>query len=207
MSSFENIVDKAKKKEAYIAYELYRLLKNALLYGVKYEETKCEFKDVIPEFPIGEERADLVIAASKYGNSRVEPFAVIEVKVRAFTSVGRSIANAVRKARSYAQELSGSYPFYAIYNGWGLLIFRDLSDYLIAVTGTITKQEQCSTLLRGLERYSYTGKLDLLQELPKYADPDDLIKRVLPSVAKVFVTETEKQEDLLNKWKELVSGM
>ena len=205
MHSFENIIDKAKKKEASVAYEFYRLLKNAILSGVSYPETQCEFKDVVPEFPIGDKRADLTILVSKYRKS-LEPYLLIEVKARVFNKPGPSIASAIRRTRLYCQKINPTgYPFYAIYDGWSLFIFRDISPYLIAAGGTITDEHQCSCLLRGLEEYSYKSKLDSLAELSKHADPDFLMKRVMPLVAKIFAKDGHEEEQLLGLWKQLLN--
>jgi len=67
MPGFEEEVRKAREREAYISYEFYRLLKNAISRGLLYRDSGCEFKAVVPEFPIGERRADLVVFAVKYG--------------------------------------------------------------------------------------------------------------------------------------------
>ena len=57
---FKDRIKEAKEREAYISYELYRLLRNAISAGLVYKESRCEFKEILPEFPIGDKRADLV---------------------------------------------------------------------------------------------------------------------------------------------------
>lgn len=204
MHPFETIIDRAKKKEASVAYDLYRLLKNAILSGVSYPETQCEFKDVVPEFPIEDKRADLAILVSKYRKA-LEPYLLIEVKTRVFNKPGPSIASAIKKTRLYCQKMTpNGYPFYAIYDGWSLFVLRDIKPYLLVAGGTIRDEYQCSYLLRGLEEYSYKDKLDSLAELPKHADPDFLMKRVMPSVAKIFATDGREEEQLLDLWKQLL---
>ena len=158
---------------------------------------------MIPEFPIGEERADIVITANRSGGV-VEPYAVIEVKKRVFTRPGLATAGAIKKARSYAQKLK-SYIFYAVYDGWSLYVFEEFRSHLVIASGRITKESECNSLLRGLERYRNSNKLDLLHELPKIADPEFLLNRVFPSVVKVFENDRDKQERLLLEWKKLIA--
>jgi len=130
MPGFEDQVKKVKEREAYISYELYRLLKNAVSKGLVYEDSKCEFK-VVPEFPLDEKRADLVVFAARYGES-TQPFLVIEVKVRAYGRPGLSMAKAVKRALHYASSLGATItPFLAVYDGWELIIFRNITPYLI----------------------------------------------------------------------------
>jgi len=202
-ASFESRVEKARKREAFISYELYRLFKNAISLGLTYQETKCEFKDVISEFPVDGKRADLVVFASRYGR-RVEPFLVIEVKVRALDRPGPSMANAVRRVLSYTKRLSPALTlFFAVYDGWTLLTFRDVTPYLIKACGTITDQYKATDLLTGLEEYGYRGKSDSLNNLPKHPDPEFLLKRIMPSVAKVFAKNPQEVEQLIGSWKSL----
>jgi len=200
VASFESRAEEARKKEASISYELYRLLKSAIVSGVSYPDTRCEFKDIIPEFLIDGERADLVVVASKYGNP-VKPFLVIEVKVRAFNRPGPSTANAARRASSYARNLSAVPIFYAVYDGWTLLAFRDAPPYLLTVCGTIADQKNAGVLLKGLEEYDYRNKSDLLNTLPKHPDPEFLFKRIMPSVAELFAKTPQDVEQLLGSWK------
>jgi hypothetical protein len=205
-ASFESRIEYSKRKEAYISCELYRLFKNAISAGLTYQETRCEFKDAVPEFSVNSDRADLVIFASRYGSGRVEPFLVIEVRVRALYRPGRSIANAVSRARYYAKKLSTNpaFPFVA-YDGWTLLAFRNISPYLIKVCGSIADQYKARDLLVGLEEYSYRGKSDLLDRLPKHPDLEFLTRRVMPSVAKVFAESPQEAERLVGAWRALLS--
>lgn len=199
-----NQVAEAKKKEAYIVAELYRLVKNAISHALVYQETKCEFSEVIPEFPVAERRADLVVFASRYGRTP-EPFLVVETKVRAYSRPGPSAAAATRSARAYAQKLN-MLPshFFATYDAWNLLVFRDIPPYLIGAFGPISNEHQIRNLLMGLEEYYYKGKSDLLNNLPTPADPEFLVRRVLPSVAGAFTKEPEDKQRLIDSWKRML---
>jgi len=197
-------IEKARASEAYICYEFYRLVKSALLRGVDYPDNECKFTEVLPEFPAGKERADLVVFASRYGKAP-RPYLVIETKVRALSRPGPSVAAAIRKARSYAEKLN-MIPafFFATYDGWLLLIFRNVPPYLIGAYGTITNENEVKYLLKGLEEYSYRNKFDLLSSLPKVADLEFLMKRIFPSVAKEFAQNVQQQSDLLRSWKQML---
>jgi len=201
--SFETRVEEARKKEAFISFELYRLLRNTILVGLTYQESKCTFKEVIPEFPVDGERADLAVFASRYDRA-VEPFSVIEVKVRALDRPGPSMASAVKRALAYARKLSRTGIFFVAYDGWTLLAFRDVPSYLVKACGTIADQNEAGDLLKGLEEYSYRNKSDSLNSLPRHPDTEFLLKRILPSVAKVFAKNPQEVEQLLGSWKRIL---
>ena len=204
-SSLEDRIESAREKEAYISFELYRLLRNAISTRLIYEDTKCQFKEVIPEFPVGEKRADLVVFATKYG--KLKPFLVIEVKKRVYERPGPSMAAAVRRALGYATGLDTTpTPLFAVYNGWELIIFRDITPYLIGAYGSIEDQYQAQTLLLGLEEFSYTNKKGLLNRLPKHPDRDFLLKRVLPSAARELAKDSEEVKDLVKSWRQCVAS-
>jgi hypothetical protein len=153
---------------------------------------------------VNRERADLVVFASKYGRV-VEPFLVIEVKVRALDRPGPSTANAVGRAQSYANKLNPALTlFYAVYDGWTLLVFRDVPPYLIKACGAISDQYQAGFLLKGLEEYSYRNKSDSPDTLPKHPDPVFLAKCIMPSVAKVFQKNPQEVDMLVGSWKHLL---
>lgn len=196
-------IEKARAREAYICYELYRLVKSALLRGVDYSDSKCKFTEVLPEFPVEKGRADLIVFASKYGGAP-QPYLVIETKVRAFSRPGPSVAAAIRKARSYAERLNMISDFFATYDGWLLLIFRDVQPYFIGAYSTLTNEYEVENLLKGLEECSYKKKFDLLNSLPKAPDREFLIKRIFPSVAKEFAQNVQQQSDLISSWKQLL---
>jgi len=201
-SSFEDQIKKAKEKEAYLSFEFYHILKNTVSSGLMYEGSRTEFKEVIPELQIGEERADLVVFASKYGRS-LEPFLVIETKVRAYDRPGPSMANGVKKALHYATRLNATLaPFFAVHNGWELMVFRNTPPYLVGAYGSIKDENQARNLLVGLGEFSYTNKKELLARLSKHPDQDFLIRRVMPSVAKALAKESSELEALLKSWRE-----
>jgi hypothetical protein len=198
---FEDRIDKTKEKEVYIAFELYRIIKDAISQRLVYDKSGCEFREVIPEFPVGERRADLTVFATKYGG-RIEPFLVIEVKRRAYDRPGPSMARAVRRASSYAEGLGATItPFFAVYDGWELMVFRHIDPYLVGAYGAIKDAYKAGEFLKGLEEFSYTGKKDLLSALPKHPDPDFLLKRITPSVIKEFTKDSREAETLLTRWK------
>jgi len=202
--SFKEQIKKVKKREAYISYELYRLLRNVITRGLVYEDSRCEFKEVLPEFPVGDKRADLVVFATKYSRAP-QPFLVIEVKVRAYARPGPSMAKAVKRARTYAVNLGATLtPFFAVYDGWELMVFRDIPPYLIGVYGAIKDEYQARDFLLGLEEFSYKGERELLDRLPKHADPDFLIKRILPSIARELARDPSEAERFMKSWLQLI---
>jgi len=206
MLSFEGQIKDAKEREAYLSFEFYRLLTDAISKGLVYEDTKCKFKEVIPEFPVDAKRADLVVFATKYGG-KVQPFLVVEVKMRAYERPGPSIRTALKRALSYAKELDATFtPFFAVYDGWELLVFRNITPYLIGAYAAIKDEYQARHLLLGLEEFSYKDKGDLLNKLPKHADPDFLLKRVMPSIAKDFTRDSSEMETLLKSWRRRLLG-
>jgi hypothetical protein len=201
---WEEEVKKAKEKEHFIQFELYRLIRNAISHGLEYSPTQCKFIEVLPEFSVKEDRADLVIFIQQYGT--LKPYLVIETKKRVYTKPGPSTSSALRKVRFYAENL-GMLPggFFGIYDGWNLLIFRVIDPYLITATRRILKEDEIKNLLIGLEEYAYTGKSDLLNALPKIPDPDFLTKRVFPSIVKEFIKEEKNRDALLKKWEEIIN--
>ncbi|RLI99120.1 MAG: hypothetical protein DRP00_00130 [Candidatus Aenigmatarchaeota archaeon] len=203
-SSFKEQIRKVKEREAYISYELYRLLRNAIIRRLVYEDSRCEFKEVLPEFPVGDKRADLVVFATRYGGA-TQPFLVIEVKVRAYARPGPSMAKAVKRARTYAVNLGATpTPFFAVYDGWELMVFRNISPYLIGVYGAIKDEYQARNLLLGLEEFSYKGEREILDKLPKHADPDFLIKRILPFIARELARDPSEAERFRKSWLQLI---
>jgi len=204
MLGFEEEIREAREREAYISYEFYRLLKNAISRGLLYRDSGCEFKEVVPEFPIGERRADLVVFAVKYGRS-AQPFLVIEVKVRAYNRPGPSMAKAVKRALNYASSLGATVtPFSAVYDGWELMIFKNVTPYLIGAYGSLRDEDQAENLLLGLEEFSYKSKRDLLNTLPKHADPDFLLKRIMPSIVKELAKDPSEVKSLMDSWSQLI---
>lgn len=87
----------------------------------------------------------------------------------------------MRKAQTYAKNLGVTItPFYSVYDGWELMIFGETLPYLIGIYGAIKDEYQAKNLLLGLEEFSYRNKRELLNRLPKHADPNFLIKHILP---------------------------
>lgn len=142
--------------------------------------------------------------AVKYGRS-AQPFLVIEVKVRAYNKPGPSMAKAVKRALNYASSLGATVtPFFAVYDGWELMIFKNVTPYLIGAYGSIRDEDQAGNLLLGLEEFSYKSKRDLLNALPKHADPDFLLKRIMPSIAKELAKDPSEAKSLMDSWSQLI---
>lgn len=201
---FEEQMKEAKEREAYISFELYRLLKDTISRGLVYQETKCEFKEVIPEFPIGGKRSDLIVFTSKYGRP-TQPFLVVEVKKRVFSRQGPSMASAVRRVRSYVIELGARVtPFFIVYDGWKLLAFKNNYPYLIGVYGPIQDEYHAKNLLLGLEELSYSNKREHLDKLPGYVDPNFLLKKIFPSVVKEFTIDPDEVKRLSKSWENII---
>mgnify|MGYP001141015722 CR=1 FL=1 len=110
----------------------------------------------------------------------------MECKQRPLTAFGRSYANATRQAWSYSKDLDSA--FFAIYDGWLILVFRRTPPYLIGVYNAELQTELtdsfASDLFIGLMEYSYRNKSERLSRLPRPRDPELLKKRILPSVAR-----------------------
>ena len=207
-----------KKKEAYIEAELYRVLKNSLALVAKYPSSFV-LQDVVPQYPVNDKKADLVVMGTFYRDT--EPLLVIETKQRVYTREGPSYANAVKQAKKYAEHLDAKY--FGIYDGWMLMLFDSNSPYLISIYNaqieTRLNEEFAKKLLTGLLDLRYSNKKDELDRLTKFGDADFLWKKILPSIAKMFIKyqlqkveekydrqidEEEERENLLRQWKEIL---
>ena len=105
-------------REAKIAYELYRVLKNALSIRSRYDN--LEYCGLEPEYPIGKQAADLVLTyRTPQGSS---PLIVIEVEEKTFYSRKPFRPEPIRQAQSYAEQLDS--PYYAVTDGFILTLFR-----------------------------------------------------------------------------------
>ncbi len=194
-------MDVAKERESHVHFELYRLLKNSISQRPTYNNTKCTFVDVIPEYPMGKDRADLVVFVSRYTGTK-EPFLVVEVKKRVYTRVGQSAATALSRVLYYAEQISSSFLFAAVYDGWSLLVFRKVHPYLIIGSGSIVNETQVTNLLLGLEEHSYTNRTELLSRLPKYPDPAFFSKQVFKATARVFIQDPSQIEAIAKSWQQ-----
>jgi hypothetical protein len=200
--SLKEAIERAKSRESFVHFELYRSLRNCIEQGPFFAGTKCKFIDVVPEFPVAKDRADIVVFVSRYERTLSEVFLVIELKQRVYTRIGQSTVAALNRALEYSSHLSTTYPFVATYDGWTLLLARGVSPYIIAASGPVSDEGQCKNILVGLEEYAYTGKSTALSALPKHPDSKFLLKQVLPSVAKRFEKRAEDSQALLEKWKQ-----
>ena len=204
-----------REKESYIGAELYRILKNSLALVGKHS-SNFVLEDVIPQYPVDENKADFVVICNAYRQTK--PFLVIETKQRAYTRIGPSYTNATKQAKKYAEQLEARY--FGIYDGWMLMVFDSISPYLIGVysacVNTTLNEVFTKNLLLGLLDLYYSGKKNGLNRLSKFGDVDFLWKKILPSVAKMFIkeqaqelkekygTEIDKQretDNLLEHWK------
>jgi len=202
---------KLKEEESYLKAELYRILKDAIGSGFSVEPYK--FIAVLPEVPVDDEKADLVVFTDM---GVPKPFLIIETKRRTFDKPGVSLANAVKKTREvYVKKLEGR--FYAVWDGWIMLIFKEAYPFLVdacnAEVGDLTA-EFGRTLLEGLADMSYRGDAKRLSQLPRIRDPAFVRRKIFPSVAKYFAQEwlrsttrevsTQNIEDekgrLINQW-------
>ncbi|MFX1299156.1 MAG: type I restriction enzyme HsdR N-terminal domain-containing protein [Promethearchaeota archaeon] len=96
------------KFNEYIAhFELYRILKNRILE--KFEYKGVEFSDIIPEYRIKNERADLVIFIKNKSIKQQKPFIVIEVKRGKINRNPASNHINVEQAEKYAKALNAPY--------------------------------------------------------------------------------------------------
>jgi hypothetical protein len=202
--SLEKAIERAKSREAFVHFELYRLLKNCIVQQPFYQGTKCKFIDVVPEFPVGKDRADIVVFVSRNESTLPELFLVIELKQRVYSRIGQSTVAALNRALDYSSHLSVAYPFVATYDGWTLLLARNVPPYILAASGAVSGESQCTNILMGLEEYAFTGKSAALSALPKHPDSKFLFKQVLPLVAKRFAKRAEDSEALLEKWKQVI---
>ena len=105
-------------REAKIAYELYRVLKNALSMRSKYDD--LEYCDLEPEYPVGKRVADLVLMCKTPQGLR--PLLVIEVEEKTSYSRKPFRFEPRAQARSYAEQLGS--PYYAVTDGFVLSLFK-----------------------------------------------------------------------------------
>jgi hypothetical protein len=198
-------LDDLRKREAYIQRELYRVAKEAVPQS-QFQESKSSAEAVIPEMPMlinGKKKwADLVVFARSYSSRST--LLVVECKERPLTTFERTYASAAQQARAYAKTLGAKY--FAVYDGWLLLVFRDISPYLIGIFNaeidrTLTAQ-MVSDLFVGLMEYNYYNRSDRLARLPKVLDPTLAKRRILPSIANRLATlqlKTNKTQEVDKK--------
>lgn len=182
-----------KTWEAPIRADLYCAFKDA--FKGKVRVLDYEFNHLAVEYPTGLKRkADLVIMAN-YLKGPPSPFLVIEVK-RRVKHPGRSLANATKQARLYAEELKCR--FFAVYDGWLMLVFENIPEFLITACKVEVNGTFARNLLVGLVEYAQKGvRIDTtLQKLPKPPDSYFLIETILPPIAKIFVSKESISKEL-----------
>lgn len=209
-----NIQD-AKKKEAYIAMEFFRIAKNALNQS-KSPEARTSLEEVLPEFSIGSGYADLLLLVKSYG--KVAPWMIVECKQRTLTKPGVSYANAMMQAWKYAEILPVR--FLAVYDGWLILVFQRVYPYLVGVYSCELDKDlnetMISDLLIGLMEHDYYGSQgsNRLSRLSKPHDLRFLEEKILPPISTKAVkrygltskeqmdekTVKNRSQQLLNEW-------
>jgi len=207
---YEEFIEGLKKKERYIQYEVYRIFKNAIKYGVTYAKDSYQevFTEIIPEVPIKvdegrEERTDLVVFSRQFGN--LEPKLIIETKQRVFQQPGKSLAAYSRKVKNYAERLNVWY--YAIYDGYYWFLFSRVDPLLLVKVlaikvGETLDESFAKDVMMAVAEISYTNERRYFKELDRYSIPDmEFIERkILPSLAKSF--KPAEWKELVIKWKE-----
>jgi len=176
-------VESVKKREAYIDAEFYRVAKNALTAS-QFSETRSYVEEVLPQVPVADKKANIVVLGKEYERTRV--LLVVECKQRPLTAFGKSYANACKQAWRYSKSLDSA--FFAIYDGWLIFVFRRISTYLVGVYNAELERELTdkfvSSLFIGLMEYAYRNRSQRLDSLPAPRDPELLKKRILPLVAR-----------------------
>jgi len=176
-------VEKAKKRESYIASEFYRVAKGALKHS-NFAETISSLEEILPEVPVGDKKADIVIVGKQYDRRAI--LLVVECKQRALTAFGRSYATAIQQAWKYAENLDSR--FFAVYDGWLIFTLQRYSPYLIGAYNAELEKEltdsMASELFVGLMEYAYRSKSDKLSRLPRPRDPELVKRKILPSIAR-----------------------
>lgn len=203
-----------KEQEAYFQFELYRGLKDFILYSRGYHiynlspyiplqlDSKWEgVFDILPEAKIKKERIDLLVTVND------EPFLVIETKKR-FINESHSIALKVVKTRTYAKNVGAL--FYMVCNGSVSFIFSLHNyPYLLGVFGARPSQDNYANyaeiLLYGLIKFQSTYNMDILLKLPSVPEKFDVEKKLIPSILKEF-SKVEKRitPNSLTTWLEKI---
>lgn len=173
--------------------EFSRVAKN-VAQSVASPSDHWALEHVLPEVPIGQGKADLVLAGKNYGRTAI--LLVVEFKQRPLTTFGPSYASAARQAWHYAEKVGSR--FYAVYDGWVLLLFQTYPPYLIGVYNAELDKELTDSMLRefllGLMEYISRNQSQRFNGLPRPRDPVLLKRRVLPSIAKAFA-KAEKERN------------
>ena len=179
---FEEKGREYKKREYLIHFELYRILKNAIIKGITAHD--YEFVNVWPEFSVNGERTDLIVTA-RFSKGRIRPFLVIETKKRILTGhAGTSFASKVKKTWKYAEKFGVHY--FVVCDGLFFLLFKYRS--LIGAYEVEMSEEFAQTFLIGVVEHSYTSSKETLNLLPKISKPNLRILEevILPPIKKYF---------------------
>jgi len=192
------------EQEAYLQFELYRVIKNYILttqqtplsrsvfdlLGFKWERAFNVFSEVL----IKGERIDLLVTVDG------EPFFVIETKKRV-KNESYSIARKVVKTKTYAENVGAR--FYSVCNGWLTFIFSFYDyPYLLGVCGVDLTEDYAKKLLLGLIKFQNKNTLDVLSKLPRVPDRFDVEKKIIPSILQQYamIDRRVTPETYLSTW-------
>lgn len=192
-------------KEPTTRAELYRVLKNVIEKGVRFENDTITNPAV--EYPVNNEKADLVVFSNKYvpgtpylaGSEKA--FFVIETKAR-FKYPSNPLGKATEQVLNYAKKLQCR--FFAVYDGWNFLLFENIRPHLIKLSNFHRMDESTGkNLLVGLLEYSKKGRDEAknLHLLPKVADGWSFWVTILPTIAKSLAPATTPER--AEAWKVL----
>jgi len=173
------------QSEARIEHELYRVFKDAIIEGVRFDNYSVI--DIEPQFRVGKgEIADLVVTVEGlYG--RKEILIVLEVKRRPKTVT--PYATGVKQALQYAKSLNAW--FFAVCDGWFMLPFRSVVNKLVGAYAVEMSIYYAQNFLAGLIEYHWKEKSDYLNKLPRAPDSFYLNETLLPSLNKIQVNVSE----------------
>jgi len=138
-----------------------------------------EINKVEVEVPVEDnDKADIVVF------KKDTSFLVIEVKKRAYTQSGRSLAAASKQVNRYALKLQS--PFSAVCDGWIFILYQTYRNFQpINIYGLKTNIPFAEKLLSGLIMIdSNRDGSKYLSELPNVPDPSLVMKRIVPIIEK-----------------------
>ena len=181
-------INKILKQEAYLQFELYRIINNYIekiqkgilsrdVLDLLDRQWERSF-NIFPEVHVNEDRIDLLVTIDE------RPFLIIETK-RRFIHESNSISNKVIKTKNYAEKINARY--YSVCNGWINVIFSFYNyPYLVGVYGVELNEDYVKNLLLGLVILDEKYKNDLLLRLPKVPDKFDIKEKIIPSILKKY---------------------
>lgn len=183
--------------ERQVQADLYCILRNAIEHSYQTEPMRREGREgrvlgdidnVEVEVPIdASERADVVVFKKE------EPFLVIEVKKRAFTQPGRSLAAASKQVYKYARKLQS--PFSAVCDGWIFILYKTYRNFRpLTIVGYNSTDTYAINLLsellanEGSSAYAFVNS-----KLPQVPDPDFVMRRIIPVIERELTIKFPNQ--------------